>query len=339
MTTLQNQLNILQAALREAINDYHTATSLYNTRYTNLQLNPSSTSRRNAVARAKEDMDAKDERVRLLTLEISELQRQLNLLSIPVTLGRGLVKALLVGINYIGSINALGACINDLNAMKAHIQGLYPGCTAIRELRDDVPSLMPSRTAILNNLTWLTSDLSAGDAVFFFFAGHGSNTAQLLSDESDNLDECIYAYDGTNSSKIRDNELRSYLAERIPAGCKCFILADCCNSGTGMDLRYTADYQTSSSSISYQTNASYSNTAGQIVFLSAARDDQVAREKNGRGVFSKAMENAWKSTSIPLSTILSDVRLYVKNNSVEQTPQLSVGTEIPLSGVFELGPS
>ena len=37
---------------------------------------------------------------------------------------------------------------------------------------------------------------------------------------------------------ILDDELKTLLADKIPEGCKCFVVLDCCHSGTGIDLKY-----------------------------------------------------------------------------------------------------
>lgn len=346
IAALQSQLTLAEANLQTEKNAYSTIKSQYD-RYSNDPRYARST----IIATLLTRLNQREAQIIIAQATVTELilqiaAKQTELASLRITVasqpgGRGLIKALLVGINYTGTTNALSGCINDLNAMKDHIQGLYPACTNIRELRDNSANAMPTKTAILNGLTWLTTDLSAGDAIFLYYSGHGTQFAQLYMDENDEKDECIVPYDGvsiTANKIIRDNELRSYLAERVPAGCRCFIMLDCCYSGTALDLRYLV-VGSSVSDISYSLIPTYRDVSGDILFMSACSDNEIAIERNGRGVFTQAIQEYWKSPNISVNTILWDVRRYLLNNGIAQTPQMSTGTRFSLSDQFKLGPS
>lgn len=346
IAALQSQLRSAEATLQTEKNAYSTLKAQYdrynnNPRYTTSPIIATLLTRLN---QKRAQIDIAQATVTSILSQINATQTELASMSPTIVSqpgGRGLVKALLVGINYTGTTNALSGCINDLNAMKNHIMPKYPGCTNIRELRDNSANAMPTKTAILNGLTWLTTDLSAGDAIFFYYSGHGTQFAHLYMDESDAKDECIVPYDGvsiTANKIIRDNELRSYLAERVPAGCRCFIMLDCCYSGTALDLRYLV-VGSSASDISYNAISTYRDVSGDILFMSACSDNELALERGGRGVFTQAVQEYWTSPNISVNTILWDVRRYLLNNGIAQTPQMSTGTQFSFSDQFKLGPS
>src|SRR5204863_464530 len=67
-----------------------------------------------------------------------------------------------------------------------------------------------TRAAILRAIeTHLIAPAAAGDIVFFFYAGHGSQVRNTRSDEADQLDESIVPADSRRGAPdIRDKELR-----------------------------------------------------------------------------------------------------------------------------------
>ena len=60
----------------------------------------------------------------------------------------------------------------------------------MRMLTDDQPErLKPTTQNILDSLDWLTSDLKAGDQLFFHYSGHGTQMPDRDNDETDG--KCI----------------------------------------------------------------------------------------------------------------------------------------------------
>lgn len=81
--------------------------------------------------------------------------------------------------------------------------------------------------------TWLIADTKAGDRVFFFFAGHGSQIKDDNKDEDDGMDETIVAYDSdpkTQTNQISDDVFEELIAQL--AGRKAVLIFDSCHSGT-----------------------------------------------------------------------------------------------------------
>ena len=160
---------------------------------------------------------------------------------------RGRVKGLLVGINYRGTSNQLGGCINDAQAMKKLITSSYPD--AILELMTDDTREQPTRDNILRKLKQLVVDAVAGDILIFDYSGHGSQVPDIHGDEEDGLDETICPIDFMKKrminykgrrlvvdSQITDDEINEIISD-VPHGAKFLMLADSCHSGTIGDLK------------------------------------------------------------------------------------------------------
>jgi hypothetical protein len=158
------------------------------------------------------------------------------------------VKALLVGINYIGTANQLGGCINDVLDSRVNIIADYPDATIT--LMTDNTSVKPTRKNILNSLKDLIQNAKAGDILFFHFSGHGSQVVDLHGDEKDGWDETIcpidfetkilVEVDGSTyrvDSQIINDEIHDIIS-RTPKDVKFLMLSDSCHSGTIGDLEH-----------------------------------------------------------------------------------------------------
>jgi hypothetical protein len=164
------------------------------------------------------------------------------------------VKALLVGINYRGTSNELGGCINDVLNTKRRILSEYP-TAKIELLTDDTP-VQPTRNNILEKLKDLVSSSMSGDILMFHYSGHGSQVPDLHGDEEDGKEETICPIDYATprtimfngrtkrvDSQIIDDEIHEIISN-IPKDVKLLMLSDSCHSGTIGDLKYDfAHYQ------------------------------------------------------------------------------------------------
>lgn len=164
----------------------------------------------------------------------------------------GRVKGLLVGINYRGTRNQLGGCINDALAVQKLILSNYPAAD-LQLLTDDTPE-KPTRDNILNKLKQLVANAKAGDTLIFDYSGHGSQVPDIHGDEEDGLDETICPIDFmtrrvinykgqriTLDSQITDDEINEIISE-VPHGARFLMLADSCHSGTIGDLNNDFDH-------------------------------------------------------------------------------------------------
>lgn len=155
---------------------------------------------------------------------------------------QGKRKALLVGINYIGTNNALRGCINDVRNMQNFLiqKGGYRSEDMVI-LTDDAQNIMsiPTRNNILRAMEWLVQGAAPGDSLFFHYSGHGGEEKDLDGDEVDGMDECIYPVDFQQSGSIIDDIMHDIMVKRLPAGCRLTAIFDSCHSGTALDLPFT----------------------------------------------------------------------------------------------------
>ncbi|WRT63873.1 metacaspase-1 [Kwoniella shivajii] len=151
-------------------------------------------------------------------------------------------KALCIGINYIGSSQALAGCINDAhNVQKFLIDKYNYRSEDIVMLTDDARNSrqIPTRNNILQACQWLVANAQANDSLFFHYSGHGGQTKDLDGDEDDGYDEVIYPLDHQQAGHIVDDECEHNLLVRpLPPGCRLTAIFDSCHSGSCLDLPY-----------------------------------------------------------------------------------------------------
>lgn len=152
------------------------------------------------------------------------------------------MKGIFIGINYTGTANELRGCVNDVKTMVALYKKLY-GLTNIMMLTDepDMPmSKRPTKTNILSAIQWLVTNNAIGEQLFFHYSGHGSQVIDRDYDEKDGYDECIIPCDFETNGFITDDDLHTYLVDKV-GDAYLFAAMDSCHSGTGFDLAYTLD--------------------------------------------------------------------------------------------------
>ncbi|KAG2196712.1 hypothetical protein INT47_009622 [Mucor saturninus] len=159
---------------------------------------------------------------------------------------QGRKKALLIGINYLGTDNELSGCFNDVTNIKDFISTLY----GFQEedmviLTDDQPhdsKLYPTRENILAAMSWLVADAQPNDSFFFHFSGHGGRIKDIHGDEDDGYDETIYPVDFATfegeSGQIVDDTIHDLLVRPLCEGCRLTCIFDSCHSGTALDLPF-----------------------------------------------------------------------------------------------------
>ena len=162
-------------------------------------------------------------------------------------------RALLIGINYVGTPSQLNGCINDINNVGSYLFNTRKYNSFL--VLTDYTRIKPTKANILQAFNALFTNVRAGDELWFHYSGHGSLLRDTNRDEESGFDSCICPLDYERSGFISDDVIRQMLAQRVPAGVKLYIVLDACHSGTGCDLRYKYDDN------SYLTNNPvYANT-------------------------------------------------------------------------------
>jgi len=156
-------------------------------------------------------------------------------------------KALLVGINYVGSSCELGGCINDaVNQKAALIEHFGFAEENIRMLTDESEEeFKPIAENIRAGMEWLIDGAQEGDFLFFAYSGHGSQLPDQSGSEPDGKNEILCPLDLQDdwyANSIKDDDLFDIFYKRVPDGVKVLCIYDCCHSGTMADLQCTRDF-------------------------------------------------------------------------------------------------
>ena len=202
-------------------------------------------------------------------------------------------RALLVGINYIGTSNQLYGCINDINNVAAHLRSARGYQSMI--VMSDATFQKPTRANILAGFKELLQGIQSGDELWFHYSGHGSLQRDTNGDEDSGADSCICPLDYERAGFITDDLIRSSLIALVPAGARLYVVLDMCHSGTGCDLRYKYDdssyliHSATELPSTYEPNAwalrqtsyeykQYAKTAGSVFCISGCQDSQTSAD-------------------------------------------------------------
>jgi len=150
--------------------------------------------------------------------------------------GNGKKKALLIGINYVGTEGELHGCVNDVAKMKKYLK--EQGYKNFLELTDDTRK-KPTRKNIIEGIQWLTAGAKSGDSLFLHYSGHGGQVEDLNGDEEDGYDSTLIPIDYKTAGQIIDDDLYAMIAGTLPKGVHVTAIMDCCHSGSILDLPYT----------------------------------------------------------------------------------------------------
>lgn len=230
-------------------------------------------------------------------------------------------KALLVGINYVGTGNALYGCINDVNSVNTHLMSKGFTCQLITDNT-------ATRETILNAFKLLLVNAVAGDVLVFHYSGHGSYVRDTNRDEIDGYDEAIVSRD---MKYILDDEFKTLLMNYLKKDVTLFALFDSCHSGTMLDLKYQYMDSLHGADVVYPKNLA---TAGKVYMMSGCMDQQTSADAFIQNKAQGAMTWAWlESLKTKQSTwreLLRSMRTLLKDNGFDQIPQFSAGTLVDI---------
>ena len=231
-------------------------------------------------------------------------------------------KALLVGINYIGTENELFGCINDVNSVKERIT--RGGFSDVNIITDLTPT-KPTRLNILSAFKSLLTTSQPGDLLFFCYSGHGSYILDRNSDEADGRDEMIVSCD---LQGIVDDELKALIQTHLKSGVTLFAMFDSCFSGSVLDLKY--QYLDSLNYDNYTENERNLETLGNVIMISGCTDDQTSADAfiNNRasGAMTWSLLEALKDKpSCNWRELVKSMRDLLKKSEFDQIPQFSSG--------------
>lgn len=232
--------------------------------------------------------------------------------------------AVIVGINYIGTDNELGGCINDAKSMKSF---LMEKCNYTEDnillMVDDGINRSPTKVNIINSFILLVNKaVSEGyTELWFSYSGHGSYVRDISGDENDARDEVICPLDFSTSGMIVDDYIYTNLVSKLPYYTTLFTLFDSCNSGTILDLPYL-----------YTTQSTVNNNnkpLANVISISGSRDDQTSADAFINSTYTGAMTwsflNALANANynISLVKLVDNMRILLAKDYT-QVPLLAV---------------
>lgn len=150
----------------------------------------------------------------------------------------GRFRALLIGINYVGTQSELRGCHNDVETMRRYIASLGFAGENVHILMDDGRHRSPTTDNFWDEVRWLVQDACPGDSLFFHYSGHGSQMPDDNGDEASGFDQALVPLDYESRGLMRDDEVFVRLCAPLQAGVQLTCVMDCCHSATILDLPY-----------------------------------------------------------------------------------------------------
>jgi len=202
-------------------------------------------------------------------------------------------KALLIGINYNENTiqgDELNGCVNDTNNLHRFLK------QKCNFLDSDITTLKNSE-AIRYNIEEELMELvsfsheNPGSEIWLSYSGHGSNMDSMK--EEDLKCEVICPSDYAKNGIISDYWLLDII-QGFEKSTKLFVLMDCCNSGSNMNL----PYRLKQSNVEVNDNSYNKNEIDNlcnIIKISGCEDDQTSADYYERNAneFQGALTNAF----------------------------------------------
>ena len=243
------------------------------------------------------------------------------------------IRALLVGINYVGQSGELNGCYNDVIAIREHlinVRSYDPKHIIIltdAESGDvesgDVESNydIPNAQNITEYLKKLIDDANKEEYpdIFFHYSGHGTYIQDNSGEEADGKDEALVPVDYLDQGIITDDTLRS-IVSRLNIFTKMYALIDACHSGTSIDLKHNYTHD------SYRMNQIIEVLPCSICMISGCRDNQTSADAYINGKYRGAMTTSYIKSyepSITYGELLNRMIQYMITNQYTQRPQIS----------------
>ena len=254
-------------------------------------------------------------------------------------------RALVIGINYFGTSDELGGCVNDAATMAAILRGKSYAVTVLCDrpsdpkwTRADAPTGANIRRAMMH----LIAATHPGDTLYIHYSGHGMQTRDTSGDEEDGLDEGICPVDVDTNGCIWDDELNRILVLGIADGARLRVIFDCCHSGTALDLPFM--WRSGIDGCMNRVGASTAPASKDVILLSGCDDPETAADTTFAGKSAGAMT---RSVALALADMhsggkfswrdLCDTsRLWLRKNSYTQVPQLTTSRASDIDAAVDI---
>lgn len=238
----------------------------------------------------------------------------------------------------------LDGCINDVEVVRDLLVSRFGFAAANVRLLSDSGA---TRNGILNAIrTTFIESASAGDELFFMYAGHGSQVVNSKSSEPDKKDETIVPADACKGTPdIRDKEIKNIFNEVLDKGVVLTMVFDCCHSGSiarGMPRpEKTRFLEADPRDIADPESAGPGPEERGALVLSAAQDMQLAAEASDEndlphGAFSLALIKVLRTADVrePVDRLFARVKAIMQSEGRTQEPVMAGPADRRHKGLF-----
>jgi hypothetical protein len=264
----------------------------------------------------------------------------------------GRVFALSVAINAYdperGGMSPLHGCINDIDAFAGWLRRSV-ATERLSHVR--LVDAEATRAAVGDAFRSHLGQARRGDVAVFHFAGHGRRARQAVEFDPfdrDGHEEGLVLWDSSqdaNAFDLADKELALLVDDAAAQGADVVLIIDCCHSGTlTRDADGLAGFQVRSAPersggggkyfrglkdyadgryLEMQQAGRLTVPAPRHMLLAAAERRQLAKEREGQGVFTASLLHALEATggASTYAELFQKVRAAVRDRVAEQDPQ------------------
>jgi hypothetical protein len=272
-------------------------------------------------------------------------------------------KALLIGINYLGSNGELGGCINDVKKVRKMLIDVYNYKNEEVVMLTDETEIKPTFNNIILCLDQISKNLDRYSNVYLHYSGHGASIEDKNKDEKDGKDECLVPLDYEQEGLITDDLIKSIFTNnfnKIKEKCDTnfTVVIDACHSGTILDLKYKIDCQSVENkgsdkndylykdwSYDFKTsqNSKYKKEKKiKLLMISGCRDTQTSADAyinnryQGALTFHLLKVLELNKYNLKIKYLLKDIHCMLKINGYDQKPVISSGQNINIENNFKI---
>lgn len=278
-------------------------------------------------------------------------------------------KALLIGINYVGTANQLEGCINDIQHVRSFLLEKCAWNDTDIELLSDQTATKPTRANLEARMQALVQNAQAGDTLVLHYSGHGSRVRDRTRDESDGWDEVLVPLDFNSAGMILDDWMWQNVLTKVPNQVTLYAFMDCCHAGTVFDLRhnyrslcrfkqprlvqgpYVPEQWTDQFTYTLERSRDIPNPNARIAMFSGSLDPEYAADAyldaKAQGAFTfallKTLENSvqpaaqWSNDRLKVRNALKEINCRLDlNGFLRQQCQLSLSRPELFDGFLNL---
>jgi len=268
-------------------------------------------------------------------------------------------KAVIVGINYVGTRNRLNGCVNDAKNVYSLLQthfGFEPqNITMLLDSQATTDNMMVA-------LNQLVANPQHGDILYFHYSGHGSQVP-AVDGKASGVDNILCPVDlDWDTKMIADYQLKE-IFDRVPVGVSATLFLDCCHSGTDLDQDHVYQPQIPSMRETVDADGRYMepppamlaklqalprkrgmiktvrNVNDSVLLIAGCRAEETSADAyvggSYNGAATYALNQVLSTTNFKMSyqTIVDQMAMFMAQNGYDQHPELD-GSPVLFSANF-----